>query len=1299
MDDKAELEQLARDMASVKVKLFKDPNVKVEEFFDTMILQKRKAIQEYQHMHSPVERDEKYGDLALSLAEFLVFRFHNALRKESSDLREARDLEVIISRYNHNIHNESHEDHYCWQRYKWFLAQDDLMVAFQKMEARLTRLQIHQAQPSLSVRQVETLTSLLMDEKVELEQLARDMMSVKPELFQEPNDNLAVHDALILTYKHSIREYQDPYSLTRRDSTYGNLALRLAMLLVARFVTARRKESSDLQEAKDLEAIISRHNRDLNNEGHEDHFYWQSYKWSIARADLIMTFQKLEDRLARLQNNQAHPLLLGHQDMTTTLSHTNLSPVATSELNAQGPPLSNATSSLVVIIDTDHDLLPSPAHLDSSQLVPLLSPPNIPSCELTTMKLAMSALEDAGDETDIIAYATYCHVLAHSFFSRYRLGKEIPDLEEAAEYSATAYRLFDNTAPVFCSLILPNTITTLLGYVKALRDVRFPPLPRIDVLETLGTLIDDHNFGPLASYWWRLNLGSILYKVYIETEDPLHAEMVITQYEKAFQSQPPPNFGPRELVERGRGAHVILACLLLDRYELSGDFSDIDAAINNLHLAEAQKSDPLVATALGRVFEHRFFGQPDTRLALKDKERAISYYQSIEPEQSTWHIRERNSLEALLIQSYRSFGDKADLTRGIQLLEESSRPGSGYRHRDVLVMLAHAYTLRSAEGDQELAFQCFKAVSEEDRRKPQDTQETEKRTFGIVTRSREDWKSLCMNRPFETPYNRFLIAQYWGTLALEQDHPECIQAFGLMASLLLKIAGIGTKLQDKYKRLRVTQNFGGRAAAAAVKFARASLAVEWLEIGMSVTTRQIYQLRLDVEDLATRHPDLFKNLKRLSEELRQLSGESVHTTDSLSAFFGTNSQKLGSAYEAHIEEIRRKPGMENFLCPLPFPKLAKAARYGPVILLSCDDITDRSHAFIILDRSIEEPISIPLPGASRQDLDILKTKFFRALDSLGIRHRSTEGDAEKQSERAGRVSTKRRNVRGQELELLLDEVWMRIVKPVFEVLQKNNFKSGRMWWCPTDVFTELPLHAAAPVDCTYIPSYTYGLEVLLNARTRLGSVSSEQSKSSESQLSVVGIGNYPGRPHLALPSVSQEVQILSDLVEGNARIALHKMENDETSVDAVLSALKSSQFVHLACHGTQDLEDPLNSRLVLTSDGSLELRRILAEDLKSAEFAFLSACQTATGVSSLSNESVHLAGGFMAAGFKGVVGTLWRIADEDAPGVVRGVYEAMQIEGGLDIILAAEGLDRAVKRMRNAGVPAHRWAPFIHVGV
>ncbi|KAJ3565383.1 hypothetical protein NP233_g7667 [Leucocoprinus birnbaumii] len=1656
MDDNAEIEQLARDMTRVKVELFENYvrtafSVKgcgltscrypsrmrtKQQNLIFLVWHYRRLIQEYQTTHSFEERDWRYGDLALRLACFLATRFYLARKKERSDLQEAKELEVIICRYNHNIQNGTHDDHHDWSMYKWFIARAELMVEYQKMDARLTQLQIQQAAQSLlSSHQIEALASL-MDEKAEPEQLARDMASVKVRLFRDSNIDPYKHDALIMAQRHMIQLYQAPSRIVKRDRTkYGHVVLNLAVHLVSRFSTARRKESIDLQESKELETIISRNNRDINNKIHGDYHEWQNYKWLIARADLIVAFEKLEARLALLQAHQAQPLYLSHQTETSTLLHTeppvatleanaevpcrsnttnslvvvmdidhnlipsssrpdssqptspqsipineaaslnswmkalhnanneteirdyaiycqalaqfhfsryrmakgaldleeaaeysvtayqlfadvadvSLSlisrtmaillaylaehlgnfpqlpslniletfkqlidhfpettdtpgaltlaltlpqtkpPVTTPELNSLGPFPSNATSSLAAITDTDDDLIPSSAQFDPSQ--PSSFPPSIPSNESTTMNLLMSALHNANDETDIIAYATYCRVLAHCFFSRYQVGKDALDLEEAAEYSVTAYRLFASNADAFLGLILPRTIAVLLAYraeymgessplrstnvfeayqdlidhsskttdppetstsalphprldclqpsfiyrrtipssrstamiltMSALRDandetdiisyatychilahfsfsryrlkkdihdleeaaeysvtayrlfedtapeflgglilhrtidimarcldtyghcdVILPP--SINVVEALVTLINDPSFGPRQpdAYIARLNLGSIVRKAYYRTKNPLYAEMAIAQYKEVVEYQPR-NLGLEGWEGHRWREHCHLAQMLIDRYQRSGDASDIDIALNNLHLVEEQMYHPAIEGPLGQVWHPivksllglvswiRFFGRADARVSMEDKERAISYYQSPETYSA---MPVPYFLGGMLIRSYQQYRNRTDLDRGIQFLEEQLQHDSVPHHK-VFLELANAYTYRQAEGDDIRTFRCFKAVAEADRRNTRNTAGVDEYTSEMSPKTRGEWRRYA-TRPFHDQSVQFRSACAWGNLALEQDHPECVEAFALAASVLPELVGIGNTIEDVHKKLRVTQNFAVRAAAAAVKFSTSSLAVEWLEQSMSVTTRQIYQLRLDVGSLETRYPDHFETLKTLSEGLRQLSGEPVPTSGP-SAFVGTNKGRIRLAYEACIEEIRRKPGMENFLRPLCFPQLAEAARHGPVILLSCDHVTEKTYAFIALDPSVEEPIALPLPGASFEEIDKLGDGFQLLLirHKLNVYHRSPEDDSESRHGRSGRVSNKGgRDKESEQFEAWLNEIWMRIVKPVFDELEKHGIKSGRVWWCPAGRLEAYPFHAAVPIDCPFISSYTYGLEVLVNARARLGNTSSERSKPSSSRFSIVGISDYPGLPRLALPAVAQEVQIVSDLVEGSAGIALHKMENHEASVDAVLSTLRSSQFIHLACHGYMDIDDPLDSHLVL-SNGHLDLRRILAEDLTTAEFAFLSACQTAVGASALRDESVHLAGGFVAAGFKGVIGTLWRINDDDAPGVVKDVYETMRTEEGLDITMAADGLDWAVKRMRKAGVPPHRWVPFIHVGV
>ncbi|KAJ7703440.1 hypothetical protein B0H14DRAFT_2230098, partial [Mycena olivaceomarginata] len=55
----------------------------------------------------------------------------------------------------------------------------------------------------------------------------------------------------------------------------------------------------------------------------------------------------------------------------------------------------------------------------------------------------------------------------------------------------------------------------------------------------------------------------------------------------------------------------------------------------------------------------------------------------------------------------------------------------------------------------------------------------------------------------------------------------------------------------------------------------------------------------------------------------------------------------------------------------------------------------------------------------------------------------------------------------------------------------------------------------------------------------------------------------------------------------------------------------------------------------------LTLSRIIQLNLPHAVFAYLSACQTATGEQKLQEESVHLAAGILLAGYRGVIATMW----------------------------------------------------------
>jgi hypothetical protein len=54
--------------------------------------------------------------------------------------------------------------------------------------------------------------------------------------------------------------------------------------------------------------------------------------------------------------------------------------------------------------------------------------------------------------------------------------------------------------------------------------------------------------------------------------------------------------------------------------------------------------------------------------------------------------------------------------------------------------------------------------------------------------------------------------------------------------------------------------------------------------------------------------------------------------------------------------------------------------------------------------------------------------------------------------------------------------------------------------------------------------------------------------------------------------------------------------------------------------------------------------------------------------------------------------------DFDGPVVAKTVYEHLLKPEVFDLDAVPHALDAAVQQLRDAGVPAHRWAPYIHMG-
>jgi CHAT domain-containing protein len=180
--------------------------------------------------------------------------------------------------------------------------------------------------------------------------------------------------------------------------------------------------------------------------------------------------------------------------------------------------------------------------------------------------------------------------------------------------------------------------------------------------------------------------------------------------------------------------------------------------------------------------------------------------------------------------------------------------------------------------------------------------------------------------------------------------------------------------------------------------------------------------------------------------------------------------------------------------------------------------------------------------------------------------------------------------------------------------------------------------------------------------------------------------------------------IYDQVAKHGARV--QKLEGDDLTVEEGLMYMENFSSIHLACHASQDQKEPLESRF-LFHKGPLTLSKIIQKNLKNADLAYLSACQTSSGEQKLSEEAVHLAAGMLAAGYRRVVATMWAIGDQHAPEIANDFYDyllAHQSGSGFDGSQSAYALHHAIQKLRqklgDSSEPSLlAWTPYVHFGL
>jgi CHAT domain-containing protein len=241
----------------------------------------------------------------------------------------------------------------------------------------------------------------------------------------------------------------------------------------------------------------------------------------------------------------------------------------------------------------------------------------------------------------------------------------------------------------------------------------------------------------------------------------------------------------------------------------------------------------------------------------------------------------------------------------------------------------------------------------------------------------------------------------------------------------------------------------------------------------------------------------------------------------------------------------------------------------------------------------------------------------------------------------------------------------------------------RLLFIPCGLLHQLPFHALWAGDhfvleafeCAYAPSASMAVWMLADA-------AKENVFHSWAGLAL----SDP-----AIPGARAEVTAAA------RHFAAHWLYLDEAASLANLQlAARSAEILHLATHGLFRPDNPFFSMLKL-ADGWIDVQALYQLPLV-AKLVVLSACESGAGVVRGGDDVIGLARGFLAAGARSLLVSLWNVQDASAVALMEDFYTELTQKARPRGTRPAAALRRAQQAAIRAGKHPYEWAPFSLIG-
>ncbi len=333
-----------------------------------------------------------------------------------------------------------------------------------------------------------------------------------------------------------------------------------------------------------------------------------------------------------------------------------------------------------------------------------------------------------------------------------------------------------------------------------------------------------------------------------------------------------------------------------------------------------------------------------------------------------------------------------------------------------------------------------------------------------------------------------------------------------------------------------------------------------------------------------------------------------------------NESGAEAAWLAQVRENRleRSPLRQRVL-----RDAARAAENGPVVYL----IPETWGLILIVNR--------------RGEITVLWPNFFRHVEAIS-EARAFYGDYA--------IRHQNRDAFRLAFDRLSSWMWNSVVRHVLPAVQQER----RIIVVPTGMTAMLPF-AMARAGTGDEPYQPYALDQLeITYTPTVGVFLAAQETANKDSAASALIVDEPTNSRANFRLSGSERAVVQHFIP--QATVLHGREANLARVSKEIALFN---VVHFSAHGEADLDDPMQSGIVLADDQILSAERFAGGvRLEKTRLAVISACESAMIGPRMPEESIGMAMALFMAGIPGVVGPLWAVGEHDAFFIVLGFYRA-----------------------------------------